>query len=177
MSCSPLQFEDEVRRVDGQPLEEPAAPTPAPTPTPAPVVAAPQGECNANTDCAQGLFCIDGECGEIGGINQVVGCTKTCTLNQATFSTTDGEEVVLTKGKGTYTAAGAIEWKLMPFPQYCNDEPVKLPLALLKKNRGVVIEEQVITISKGEQSASIGHPNITRIDFKVTLQDITEQCN
>ena len=62
--------------------------------------------------------------------------------------TSDGETYDLTLGQGSYTAAGALEWKLMKTPDYCQGEDPLVAVNIIKKTTGKVVGEQVLTLHK-----------------------------
>ncbi len=132
--------------------------------------------CQSNTQCGQGLYCIDASCARLSELNNNKNCKQTCELTKAHFITSDGEKYALTKGQGTYTAAGALEWKVMAFGPYCQGVEPKIPVLLIKKNAGKILEESVITIQEGNTSNIITHPTVKRVKFTVTLAAVEEVC-
>ena len=134
-----------------------------------------ESTCRINAECEQGKLCIDGSCGTIADLYNT-DCAEKCYVNKIVVTTSDGETYELSKGQGSYSFAGAIEWSIKPFPDYCQVGDVKIPIGLKKKNLGVVLEEEVITLSKGETSKAIKHPAVKRINFTVTLKEIRGSC-
>lgn len=134
-----------------------------------------ESTCRINAECEQGKLCIDGSCGTIADLYNT-DCIEKCSVNKIVVTTSDGETYELSKGQGSYSFAGAVEWSIKPFPDYCQVGDVNIPIGLKKKNLGVVLEEEVVTLSKGETSKAIKHPTVKRIDFTVTLKEILESC-
>jgi hypothetical protein len=133
------------------------------------------GFCNDNADCAIGFDCIDDKCGKVIELYNT-DCEKKCNFNQVKVSTDKGDSYTLNRGQGSYTAAGAVEWKLIGGPDYCPGDEVIVPIKLLKKNLGKVLSEEVLTLNPGEESGVVGHPTIKSIAFKVTVESVNEEC-
>ncbi len=131
--------------------------------------------CMANADCREGLLCIDNECKTFADLYRY-DCTDRCNFNSVTVSTSDGETYTFAKGQGSYTAAGALEWKVTPVPDYCPDENIVVPLTIFKKTTGRILGEQLLALHAGETSGAITHPTVSRIAFTVTLDSINEVC-
>ncbi|MBI2573553.1 hypothetical protein HYV86_06830 [Candidatus Woesearchaeota archaeon] len=132
--------------------------------------------CERNDQCEQGVYCLNKKCARLSQINNATNCKQTCRLSKAYFHTSDNEEYTLSQGQGTYTAAGALEWKLMSFPEYCQGEQPQVPLLLLKKNAGKVLEETAITLKQGDTSNIVTHPTVKRVQFTITLSAVEESC-
>ncbi len=133
-------------------------------------------ECVATADCPQGEQCIDESCGKIADLYETEGCSATCNFNGVEISTSDGEELTLNRGKGSYTYAGALEWKLLSGPDYCSGSDVIVPVKLIKKNAGKVLEEQVVTLGVAETSDVITHPTISKVAFTLEVKSVEEVC-
>ena len=132
--------------------------------------------CQRNSECQDSKLCIDGLCRHLSDVNNVTNCAKLCRLTKTTFHTSDDETYSLTPGQGTYTAAGALEWKLNTFGGYCQGVKPRVPLLLLKKNAGKILEETLITLIQGETSSIITHPTVKRVKFTVSLASYEEKC-
>lgn len=130
--------------------------------------------CKVNEDCSN-LPCIDGVCRSIASLYNT-DCEQKCSLDGVVIETSDSETYTLKKGQGSFSYAGAVEWKIESFPDYCPTNGLRIPLKIIKKNTGKVIETQIITLGKGETSALIIHPTIERVKFTVTLKEINEKC-
>ncbi|MBU0470862.1 MAG: hypothetical protein KKA62_02855 [Nanoarchaeota archaeon] len=131
--------------------------------------------CDYNSDCENDLLCIDGVCGTIADLYNT-DCDNKCSVTEVALSTSDGEKYNLKLGQGSYSGAGALEWQLMSFPKYCDEDPL-VPIKILKKSTGKILSEQVLTLHKGDTSKVVTHPTVTQIKFKVTLSDVTEDCS
>jgi len=133
--------------------------------------------CKQNKDCPAGNLCIDGDCGKIADLYVTEGCTQKCNFKDAVVETSDGQTFTLNRGKGDYTAAGAIEWSLSTGPDYCPGDDIIVPVKIKKKNLGKLINEQYVTVKVGEKSDVITHPNIKSIKFTFTVKSVKEECS
>jgi hypothetical protein len=133
--------------------------------------------CTANSECTPDL-CIDNLCGKLENIYpSVVNCAKRCNYNSVTLSTSDGEIKTVSRGSGSYTYAGALEWKVRSLPDYCEGQEPKVALYLLKKNYGDIEAEAIVTVGIGQTTSVITHPSIPRVQFTTTIQSIEEVCS
>lgn len=133
-------------------------------------------DCEYNSDCEQGLLCINKECKALASLYKT-DCRNKCSVNSVKVETSDGEEYDLSLGQGSYTAAGALEWKLLKTPDYCKGENTLVAVNIIKKTTGKVVGEQVLTLHKGDTSDVVTHPTIKKVSFTVTLADVTESCS
>ncbi|SRR3989344_1384890 len=136
----------------------------------------PKVGCEYNSDCGQGLLCIDQECKPLASLYKT-DCDNKCTITAVAVETSDGEEYDLALGQGSYTAAGALEWKLLKTPDYCQGEDPLVAVNIIKKTTGKVVGEQVLTLHKGDTSEIITHPTVKSVKFTATLADVTESCS
>ena len=132
--------------------------------------------CSFNKDCDSGLLCINQLCGKLEDYYSS-DCPETCKIAGVSLTTSDGEEYAFNSGEGSYSYAGALEWKLTSTPEYCKGTDPLVALKLIKKNTGIILGEELITLKKGETSSLITHPNISRVEFTVTIDDVTEECS
>ncbi len=154
-------------------VEAPAAEPPAEESAPA----APANiSCTLTADCEDGKQCINGQCGTIESMYNT-NCASKCNFEEVVVSTSDGETYTLGKGQGSYTAAGAIEWKLLSVPNYCPMENVIVPIRFIAKNYGRIVGEYALTLHEGETSEQIIHPAIPSIEFTVTVEQVKENCS
>ena len=130
--------------------------------------------CQASSEC-NGKQCIDNTCQILTDLYQT-DCPVKCSFSSITFSTSDGETYTLAEGQGTYTAAGALEWKVASVPDFCNKEGLVVPLLLVKKNYGKVVAEEVVTLKEGQTSKIITHPTIQRVKFTVKADKVETSC-
>ena len=91
-------------------------------------------------------------------------------------ATSDEDTFTLNRGQGDYTAAGAIEWILASGPDYCPGGEIIVPVKIKKKNMGKIINEEYITVSVGEISPVITHPDIKSIKFTFAIAGVKEEC-
>ena len=140
-------------------------------------VAEAQGQrCADNLQCKEEL-CIDNKCGGIVDIYKgSPNCAKTCNYYSLHVSTSDGEIYRLKPGKGSYTAAGALEWRLLGTPDHCEGEKAVVPISVIRKDAGQVIGEEVITLRKGQTSRDLRHPNIQSVSFSLNMNNVFELC-
>lgn len=166
-------------------VEQPAEAAPVAEPDPVapadvdvveeePVAEPEDNYCTSNADCP-GEQCIEGVCGQVSALYDTE-CENKCNYGNVLISTSDGESYTLNRGKGSYSYAGAVEWKLVGGPDYCPDENVPIPIKIIKKNAGEVLEEQVIVLHEGETSDVVTHPTIARVSFTATIESIEETC-
>jgi hypothetical protein len=135
--------------------------------------------CTTNDDCEWDEYCIDEICGKTGDIYDTDGdCEEKCNFNDVVITTSDGDEMTLSRGKGSYTAAGAIEWKLLSSSDYClGDEDTVVAIKLIYKNAGTLLGEEIVTVDVGETSKVITHPVISSISFTLEVESINEECS
>lgn len=132
--------------------------------------------CEYNSDCKEGLFCINKECKTLASLYNT-DCANKCTITGVKVETSDGEKYDLSLGQGSYTAAGALEWKLLKTPDYCKGENTLVAVNIIKKTTGKVVGEQVLTLHKGETSEIVTHPTVKSVKFTATLADVKEECS
>jgi hypothetical protein len=132
--------------------------------------------CEYNSDCAGNLLCIEGSCGKLADLYNTE-CENKCSVKEVKVKTSDGESYDLPLGKGSYSSAGALEWKLMVTPEYCKGDNPLVAIRLIKKSTGKSIGEQIITLHQGETSNVITHPTVKSVKFTATLAEIDEVCS
>jgi len=132
--------------------------------------------CEVNADCEEGLLCIDDKCGTIEGLYKTE-CENKCSISSVTVLTSDDETYTLKLGQGSYSYAGALEWKLLNTPQYCPGDDPLVPIEIIKKNAGKVLSKQVLTMYQDETSVVITHPTVKSLKFTAALQEVVEECN
>ena len=139
------------------------------------------GECNDNRECSYGLYCMNSAgvntCNSLSSLYTGQGdCSKLCSYYAVKIFTSDGETYDLKPKQGSYTAAGALEWKTLQMPQHCKGESPIVPINILNKVTGEVISEKVIWLHEGQTSEVLTHPNLTKIAFTLTVADVFESC-
>lgn len=134
------------------------------------------GRCTDNYHCTLGEYCIDSQCAPLESIYKGKGdCSKMCYIYAAKIITSDDESYNVKPKMGSYTAAGALEWKLMESPLHCKGESPVLPVKIIRKRPGEIIGEEVITLSRRETSAILTHPDLS-LAFTLQAQYIYESC-
>lgn len=135
------------------------------------------GQCNDNRECSPGLYCVSNSCSSLDSLYTRQGdCSKLCSYYALKILTSDGESYDLKPKQGSYTAAGALEWKILAMPQYCKGEPAIVPINIIKKKTGEIITEEVIVLHEGENSNVLTHPTIPSVAFTLTVADVFESC-
>ena len=135
------------------------------------------GECNDNRECKVGLYCISNKCTSLGSLYTGEGdCSKLCSYYAIKMLTSDGENYNLKPKQGSYTGAGALEWKILQMPQYCKGEQPIVPINIIKKQTGQVVSEEVVLLHEGEKSPILTHPTISKLMFMLTVADVFESC-
>lgn len=177
-SCSPsIPTQPELRV---EPSIEPETQVEAPAAEPSAEESAPAApaniSCTLTADCEAWKQCINGQCGTIEAFYST-DCASKCNLEEVIVSTSDGETYTLGKGQGSYTAAGALEWKLLKVPDYCATELTIVPVRIIAKNYGRIVGEYALTLHEGETSKKITHPAIPSIEFTVTVDEVKESCS
>ena len=135
--------------------------------------------CKSSDECEWNEHCIESECGKVTDIYDTTGdCEKKCNFNNVLISTSDGEELTLSRGQGSYTSAGALEWKLLSSADYClGDDATPVAIELIMKNLGVVKEEKVVILNVGDESGTIKHPDLASVSFQMTVESYDETCS
>ncbi len=129
--------------------------------------------CSDNYQCQRGQLCINNNCAFLSNLH---GDQKDCSCNFYTvkISTSDGESYNLKPNKGSYTAAGAIEWKILAAPKHCPSQAAVVPIKIIRKRLGEIVNEEVITLSEGQTSRKITHPDLKKVAFTLTVDNIFE---
>ena len=131
--------------------------------------------CEYNTECEQNLLCIDGSCQTLASLYKT-DCENKCMITAVKVKTSDDEEYDLRLGQGSYTAAGALEWKLLKTPDYCPGADPLVAVNIIKKTTGKIVGEQILTLHKGDSSEEITHPTVKSVKFRAMLTEVTEVC-
>jgi hypothetical protein len=135
--------------------------------------------CEVSSECEWNEYCIDGSCGLISDIYDTDGdCESKCNFDNVQISTSDGEELTLSRGKGSYTSAGALEWKLLSSANYCQGEDATpVAIELIMKNLGKILEKKVIILEVGEESKTLRHPELDSVEFQLAVDSYDEICS
>jgi hypothetical protein len=128
--------------------------------------------CFDNQQCINDEYCIEGACQTLNSLYTSTGdCSKKCDVYAAKIVTSDSEIYNVAPNKGSYTAAGALEWKLLPTPQHCKGEEPVLAINIIRKDL-TVINENVIALKQNEMS-DILDPEIA---FTISVERIFQSC-
>lgn len=176
LGCS---TKEEVKKIEAPPIVQTTEEATATVPPPAaePPVPIVNLSCTTNMNCSEGKFCIEGNCGTIAELYETEGCEKKCNFGSIVVTTSDGETYPITKGQGSYTAAGALQWKVDSVPDYCPMEEVIAPIDIKMVNYGNVLRQYYLTLKEGETSEVMEHPVVPNIKFTVTLKSLEEKCS
>ncbi len=132
--------------------------------------------CSDSFQCQQGEFCIDGSCQTLASQYKGFGdCSKQCNTYAVKISTSDGEVYPVKPGQGSYTATGALEWKILEGPTHCKGEPAFVPIKVIRKDVGEIINQELFALRQGETSKIITHPTVP-LSFTLKVDKIFEHC-
>jgi hypothetical protein len=132
--------------------------------------------CSDSFQCQQGEYCIDNSCQTLASQYKGFGdCSKQCNTYAVKISTNDGETYPVKPGQGSYTAAGALEWKILDGPTHCKGEPAFVPIKVIRKDVGEIINQELFALTQGETSPVITHPTVP-VSFTIKVDRIFEWC-
>ncbi len=181
ISCSP---EPQITPEDTTPLRS------APQPQPLPEQSSPEINitdketpeetenpgCQFNSDCLQGTYCINSSCQTLPKPSDVVSQECACRIQTIEIYTSDDETYTFAPGLGSYTAGGALEWKILSVPAFCEDNLPAIPLKIMSKNYNKVYRDDVILLKEGETSSIIHHPLMPEVEFTLKVIKVKAQC-
>ncbi len=140
-----------------------------------------EGErCTDNIQCPAGQYCIDKVCASIASLYEedVDDCDRRCDAYYGTtISTNNNETYALRPNQGSYTAAGALEWKPLAGVRHCFDEETIVPINIIEKNNGEVILEYVIALAHNETSNLIVHSEIESAELELGVNRVDRLCD
>jgi hypothetical protein len=148
---------------------------PEPIPEPEPIVIEPIS-CTTKTDCVGNEACIEGFCGLVSDLYNT-NCENKCSYDSLIIVDQTGERFEVLRGQGSYTAAGAVEWKTLVTPEYCKQNNLPIPIKVIKKNTGKVLSEEVLVLNVGKLSSVVKHPSIASIAVTFKVESINEVCS
>ena len=132
--------------------------------------------CTDNNQCALGEQCINNVCDTFASLYSGEGdCSRYCSPYIVQIITSDGETYNLKPREGSYTATGVLEWKVMSTPDHCIGEQAVIPIKIIRKELGDIINEEIITFRRGETKQILINPNSPNL-FSLTLNRISEVC-
>jgi hypothetical protein len=136
------------------------------------------GSCTDNLQCAIGQLCIDSECKSLNDLYKgSANCKKLCNYYSVNVRSSDDKKAYqVAPNKGSYTSAGAVEWRVLELPDHCNGERAIIPIDIIRKNKGKIIGEQVITLQEGDTSSQITHSQLPSVGFKLSVDKVFELC-
>ena len=133
--------------------------------------------CQDSFQCPQQEFCISKTCQTLESQYTGIGdCSKQCNTYAARIKTSDGESYPVKPGQGSYTSAGAIEWKVLDGPTHCKGEPALLPIRITRKDQEGIINQEHFVLKQGETSKVITHPSVASASFTLMVERIFEWC-
>lgn len=133
--------------------------------------------CTHNENCTPPEFCIEAQCQLLETFYPTNKTCLKCKISRAEILTSDHETYTLSPGQGSYTAASALEWKLLSPPPYCQGEKPLVPIKLLKRNYGQVFSDELILLKEAQTSKTITHPLAPEVAFTLTIKNIEEVCS
>ncbi|MBI2667038.1 hypothetical protein HYX13_05485 [Candidatus Woesearchaeota archaeon] len=139
-------------------------------------------KCTFTADCPAGKECINSFCMTLEDISNIQNaivsssCKKSCQVQKIHLKTSDGEEYTLAPGQGSYSYAGALEWKILSLSSHCQEINALIPFKFISKNTGKIIGEEIVTVAVGQKSKIVTHPTIKRVAFTVEVIDVEEKC-
>jgi len=136
-----------------------------------------QQECSDNSQC-ESKQCVNGKCGFLAQIysQPLEGCTKVCNFYTVDLLTSDKESYSVKAGEGSYTGAGALNWKVLNAPPHCLNEVVQIPIEITRISPGKPSRSQIVTLMKGESSGILTHPGVPNLYFTLVVTDAYEVC-
>ncbi len=177
--CTEIPKEIVTKKTDvKQPVEEKNVEKEDPKEAKADVIIEPEEKspgCKVNEDCSGNLQCVNGKCKTITSLYKT-DCETRCNFKSVEISSSNGDSYTLNRGQGSYTAAGAVEWKILSGPDYCKGDKVLIPIQLIKKQTGKIISKEVLTMNAGEKTKTITHPNIKSVSFNLEVKKVNEEC-
>jgi hypothetical protein len=133
--------------------------------------------CTSSLQCQHNEYCISGTCQTLESQYKGLGdCSKQCNTYAVKVSTSDGETYPSKPGQGSYTGAGAIEWKVLDGPTHCKGEPAFVPIRITRKDTNGIINIEHFALKQGETIPTITHPNVPSVSFELTIDRIFEWC-
>lgn len=131
--------------------------------------------CSDNLQCSGNQLCIDFQCQVLADLYEGSSiCEKYCDFYSVNVNA-NGETYNYRPGLGSYTCAGAIEWKVMTeMPSHCEGEQAIIPFRIIKKDQGRVLSEEVITLRQRE-TGTVEHPNLD-CSLELTVSRVFELC-
>ena len=162
------------KNLQNQPPATTNSPTDSPTDSPG-IEPTQLFSCTYNAECPSGNVCVEDVCRKLADLPSFSAeCSSLCTTTNVVLKTNTGETHDIATGRGSYTSAGALEWKTERM-QHCEGDPF-VPVRISLMNYGKAIGEYYIVLSEGETSEKLTHPTISSVAFQLTVEDITSEC-
>ena len=132
--------------------------------------------CTYNSECTDNTVCVEKQCRKLDDVAKLTqNCGSVCTIREVVMNTNKDGAFTLTPGRGSYTSAGALEWKIER-AYYCNGEDAFVPVLIGLRNYGKLIGEYYIVLSEGETSNVLTHPVVSSVQFELTAEEIADDC-
>lgn len=153
--------------------------------------------CYDDNQCSGSRTCINGQCKFVADLYTTMGCSEMCTILRVKLSTShplySGGPVVqnytLRMGLGSYTGGGALDWTILPMPDFCKPAnaarisqqsntwraTIPVPFAIREISNRQILRNSVTTISPG-QSRAIPHETLDLYGFTIGVNDIHMTC-
>lgn len=131
--------------------------------------------CVDNLQCSGNQLCINNQCLALAELYEGSPfCDKLCDFYSVNVRAND-ETYNYRPGLGSYTCAGALEWKTMKgMPRHCEGEPAVVPFKIIKKDAGKILSEEIVALRERE-SKKVNHPNLD-CSLTLTLEKVYELC-
>jgi hypothetical protein len=138
--------------------------------------------CNNHNDCSFGKACINSQCQILEDTfkeqqAQLEQCINQCSIKRVKVTTSDNEEYNVRIGRGSYTAAGGLEWKVLKGTNFCLGTQTKIPIEFIAHGTDGILKKEIVLLSKEEVSKRITHPTSPDVSFSVSIKDYTQECS
>jgi hypothetical protein len=142
--------------------------------------------CSDNIQCSSGRSCINKVCQFIAEQYSTQDCQVKCNIirvhltafhQDSTGRIISTENYTLRPGLGSYTGAGALQWTLLPVPDYCNAnrKDVPVPIEIKTFDNSQRLSTEVITL-KADNEEILTHPTVDLRGFTLRVNDLFHTC-
>ncbi|GEM_PF-3235107 len=142
--------------------------------------------CTNNAQCSRGRVCVDQECHFISEkYDTNLQCAVKCNIIRVKLITYHNhfaqgrveQNYTLGIGKGSYTGAGALAWKILPIPDYCNIDTtqVNVPFEITYYNTTTTTTKEVILLHPGQEK-TLTHPTLDLYGFTLKVNQVDHTC-
>jgi hypothetical protein len=138
--------------------------------------------CNNHNDCSFGKACINSQCQVLEDTfkeqqAELEQCINQCSVSRVKVTTSDNEEYNVRIGRGSYTAAGGLEWKVLKGANFCLGTQTKIPIEFTAHGTDGILKKEIVLLAKEEISKRISHPTSSKVSFSVSIDDYTQDCS